>query len=149
MNFSRQQRQMILPIVILVLGVVLIWWMWIWPRTSVGKAYRREAKLKEKLQSIRPPAEVQSGKIQIIHLQSPDSLLAMRIDLGQSDCTAGGTHYGKELSNAGFGYNGEQIDSEKHTRTFSFAASDYDAKVVCNEFVPHVFLYGITMRTKE
>ena len=145
MNGQNTQSRTVLPIVLVVLGIVLIWWLWIWPHTSVSKAHRREAELKEKLQSIKPPAGVQSGKIQIIHLKNPNSMHAMRLDVGQSDCVAGGMHYRNELSNAGFGYSGEQIDSAKHTRTFSFAASDYHAKVFCQQILPESSFYAITM----
>ena len=145
MNGQNTQSRTVLPIVLVVLGIVLIWWLWIWPHTSVSKAHRREAELKEKLQSIRPPDGAQSRDIQIMRGEKTDYISAMRIDFGKADCVAGGTHYRKEFANAGFGYNGEQVDEKQKTRTFSFAASDYHAKVFCQQMLPEASFYAVTV----
>ena len=139
------QSRTILPIVFVVLGIVLIWWLWIWPHTSVSKAHRREAEMKAKLQSIKPLDGAQPRDIQIMRLKKPDSTLAMRTDLGNADCVAAGMHYRKEFANAGFGYNGEKVDEKQKTRTFSFAGLDYHAVVVCTEIMPEFSFYSITM----
>jgi hypothetical protein len=139
------QSRTILPIVFVVLGIVLIWWLWIWPHTPMSKAHRREAEMKEKLQSIRPLDGAQPRDIQIMRLKNPDSILAMRSDLGKGDCVAGGMHYRKEFANAGFGYNGEKVDEKQKARTFSFAGSDYHAEVACVQIMPEFSFYSITM----
>jgi hypothetical protein len=140
---AERQRQLAAPILLLVLGVVFIWWIWIWPHIWLSK-HHREAKLREKLQNIRPPAGAEAGDVQMLHF-SGFNMAAMRVDAGQRDCIAIGTHYRNEFAKAGFGYNGEQIDSEKHTKTFSFAASDYQARVTCQEVQPDVFIYGVSI----
>jgi len=139
------QSRTILPIVFVVLGIVLIWWLWIWPHTPMSKARQRESELKAELQSIKPPDGAQPRDIQIMRLKNPDSILAMRSDLGKGDCVAGGMHYRKEFANAGFGYNGEEVDEKQKTRTFSFAGSDYHAEVACMQIMPEFSFYSITM----
>ena len=145
MESSQRQRQLIQPILFLVLGVVFIWWLWIWPHTPMSKARQREAELKAELQSIKPPDGAQPRDIQIMRLKNPDSILAMRSDLGKGDCIAAGMHYRKEFANAGFGYNGEKVDEKQKTRTFSFAGSGYRAEVTCVQIMPEFSLYSITL----
>ena len=145
MNGQNTQSRTVLPIVLVVLGIVLIWWLWIWPHTSISKAHRREAEMQEKLQNIRTPDGVQSRNIQIMHGKKIDSIYAIRIDFGKTDCVAGGMHYRKEFANAGFAYNGEQVDEKQNTRTFSFTGSGYQAKVACSQMLPEASVYGITL----
>ena len=145
MNGENRQSRTVLPILLVVLGIVLIWWLWIWPHTSISRAHRREAELKAKLQSIQAPDGAQSGGIQIMRGKKNEYMFATRFDFGKADCIAGGQHYRKEFANAGFGYNGEQVDEKKKTRTFSFAGSDYHAQVVCQQMLPEASFYAISM----
>ena len=145
MNGQSTQSRTVLPILLVVLGIVLIWWLWIWPHTSISKAHRREAEMKEKLQSIRTPDGAQSRDIRIMRGEKNEYIFATRFDFGKADCVAGGMHYRKEFANAGFGYNGEQVDEKQKTRTFSFAGSDYQGNVACQQILPEASFYAITM----
>jgi hypothetical protein len=143
-RLSKDERIGLISIVAALIAVVA-WWTLLVPGISKYKTYRHKANLKAKLQSIRPPAGIQSGNVQVVDFPEAHYITAIRFDVGQRDCIASGTHYRNEFAKAGFGYNGEQIDSEKHTRSFSFAASDYHADVTCQEEQSGVFIYAVTM----
>lgn len=131
-HIAREQRIGLLSVVA-ALVLIAVWWLLLMPAASKYKAHRQEARLKEKLGSIRPPAGDKPGEIQITRLPKFDYISATRLDSVNLDCISGGMYYRNEFTNAGFGYNGENIDPKQHTRVISFAGQNYDASVFCAE----------------
>ncbi len=119
---------------IAVFVVVGAWWLLLMPAFSKYKVHRQEARLKDKLGSIRPPlAGVKPGDIQITRLPQFGYISATRLDPAKFDCISGEMYYKNEFTNAGLGYDGEKVDPKQHTKTLSFAGQGYGASVLCAE----------------
>jgi hypothetical protein len=140
---------MILPIVILVLGVVLIWWMWIWPRTPQFKTYKRKTEIRAQLYNIEPPQGVQVIKVEVLDSpasKSTNRFVAVGTYLGVLDCDAVIAHYKEQFPKQGFTLTEEKEDPQEHDKRLSFSAPGYSASLGCTRRdLPQ--LYSIVMWT--
>ena len=129
-HIAREQRIGLLS-VLAALVLTAAWWLLLMPAASKYKAHRQEARLKEKLGSIRPPDGGKPSDIQITRVPKFDYISATRLDPATLDCIAGEAYYRNEFTNAGFSYSGEKVDPKQHTKTLSFSVHGYDASVLC------------------
>jgi len=131
-HITREQR---IGLLSMVAALVLIagWWLLLMPAFSKYKVHRQEARLKDKLGSIRPPAGGKPSDIHITRVPQFGFMSATRLVSAELDCISGETYYKNEFTNSGFGYDGEKVDPKQHTKTLSFAGQGYGASVVCAE----------------
>lgn len=133
---AQQERRIGILTVILVLFVVALFWMLYpqkWPFSSNQREdSSREAKIKSRLESIRPPDGDHLGEIQTLNFSS-GYLAVTRANSTMSLCAALEAHYKEEFARHGFTYTGTREASQTADRSLSFFSQDYGASLSCTE----------------
>jgi len=110
-NGQRTQLRAGVPIVILVLGVVLIWWVWIVPRTPQFKRYKRKTETKAKLYVVDPPRGVRVVNVDAVELSSKD-WIGLGTYSGLVECDAVIAYYKDQFPKHGLSLTAEEEDPE-------------------------------------
>lgn len=166
MDPAQRERRIGILVVILVLLIVVLFWMLHphklpfsteqretkTPPGTEGKTpsiEERKAALKKTLESIRPPAGDQLGKIR--YFNGPDGdISGVMVDYStKANCAALGPHYKKEFAKQGFTYTGKKDDSDENSSTFLFSSRDYIADVGCPASKGPIRQYVIIMWSKS
>jgi len=146
MSGQNTQSRTVLPMMLVVFGIVLIWWLWIWPHTSMSKAHRREAELKGKLRSITPPP---GTSIDIYIIPFGDDVLVNGSYVSDLDCEPIKKYYTQEFPKHGFAYKGITKSSGTEISSMLFAGPEYDASFYCLESNTPRHAYNITLSRKN
>ena len=125
---SKQRRSGIL-IVIAVLAVVGAFWVFFVPHTKLYRAYKDQAKVKEKLQTVKPPAGARIVEIRTSYVAGwPE---ATGTYSAESDCDSVKMYYKDEFARHGFTFRDEDQNSKSETKFVFFSAPGYDAGLSC------------------
>lgn len=119
-------------IVLIVLGIVAIWWIFLFPHTRPYRVRKGESIVKEKLKRIKAPAGDRLSELTTSHQAGwPD---ATAIYISDSDCAYLKTYYGEEFARQGFAFQHEykSLESSPEPDSLSFSETDYDAGMICN-----------------
>jgi hypothetical protein len=119
-----------ISIVTLVLCVVLVWWVWIVPRTSQFKRYKRKTQIRARLYNVEPPRGVRIADVNAIELPSKE-WMAFGTYSGLLECDAIIAHYKEQFPKQGFTLTNEKQDAQTHETSLTFLASDDKAILSC------------------
>jgi hypothetical protein len=125
MDPARKQRRNGILIVIAVLVVVGAFWIVFVPHTKLYRAYKSESKIKERLQTIKPPAAARLVEINTSHVGGWPMATGMYSTESDSDSMK--THYKEEFARHGFTFKTEDLDPKYGTKSIYFSSSEYDA----------------------
>jgi len=126
-------RQTIVPLILIGMGVVGIWRVWIWPHTSDGKISRAKAGIEAKVRELDLPAGARLDNVTSFFMDEAGVLTAIGLYSTSSHCSGVEEHYRKEFPKHGFIYEGETPATEKESRNLSFSAPGHSASLSCDD----------------
>jgi len=130
MNGQSEAQWKSISIVTLALCVVLVWWVWIVPRTPQFKRYKRKTEIKARLYNVEPPRGVRVADVDAIELPSKE-WMAFGTYSGLVECDAIIAHYKEQFPKQGFNLTEEKQDAQNQEKSLTFLAPDYQAILSC------------------
>jgi hypothetical protein len=121
--------------IVAVLIVVVLFWSFVVPRSSIYQTYKLEAPTKHKMRELRPPTGVETLVVNSGHVGDLVHVTAVyQTDL---EFAAIKSHYMKEMPLHGFTFVKEEITPQQTSELF--CAASYRVAVVCSSqaFPPH------------
>jgi hypothetical protein len=155
MESASKQRRHGVIIVIIVLIVVCVWWAVFSPLPWKYQAYRRETKIKETLQAVKPPG---ANVIGVTTLQLGDHPQAVGVYSVNSEFEEVKAHYIKEFVRHGFVYKGEDTEElisatengrKVPSKGFRFCAPDFGAFLAPMPPDTHPVTYMVLIKWKD
>jgi hypothetical protein len=143
-------------IVSAVLVVVCVWWAVFVPQIKQYEIHKREAKLKETLQAIMPPAGTRTGSVTTDHLTVGGGynvvlLTATGVYSTTSDCESVKSHYKEGFARHGFTLRTQGKDARVDPNGISFSTPDCDASVHCTALPTQIsidtVIYTVTLNS--